>query len=121
MDRITKIIQETHHRFLNLFCMDVRHRNGEASEYCQQHIKNIAHIAHDRHQDIGISIGRCHTVTKLLIFLIKNGLGFFFMAEYLDNLLAIDHFFNIAIHVTDILLLFNKVDTALSGNGFHNF
>lgn len=33
MDRITKIIQETHHRFLNLFCMDVRHRNGEASEY----------------------------------------------------------------------------------------
>ena len=33
MDRITKIIQETHHRFLNSFCMDVRHRNGEASEY----------------------------------------------------------------------------------------
>ena len=33
MDRITKIIQETQHRFLNLFCMDVRHRNGEASEY----------------------------------------------------------------------------------------
>ena len=33
MDRITKIIQETHHRFLNLFCMDVRHRNGVASEY----------------------------------------------------------------------------------------
>ena len=33
MDRITKIFQETQHRFLNLFCMDVRHRNGEASEY----------------------------------------------------------------------------------------
>lgn len=32
-DRITKIFQETQHRFLNLFCMDVRHRNGEASEY----------------------------------------------------------------------------------------
>ena len=36
------------------------------------------------------------------------------MAEYLDNLLAVDHFFNIAIHVTQIiLLLLNKVDTAL--------
>ena len=33
MDRITKIFQETQHRFLNLFCMYVRHRNGEASEY----------------------------------------------------------------------------------------
>ena len=33
MDRITKIIQETHHRFLNLFCMDGRLRNGEASDY----------------------------------------------------------------------------------------
>ena len=36
MDRITKIIQETHHRFLNLFCMNVRHRNGEASEYYER-------------------------------------------------------------------------------------
>ena len=30
MDRITKGIPETHHRFLNLFVW-MRHRNGEAS------------------------------------------------------------------------------------------
>ena len=52
MDRITKIIQETHHRFLNLFCMDVRHRNGEASEYyVASRAKTVADLKLSTHNE----------------------------------------------------------------------
>ena len=57
--RITKIIQETHHRFLNLFCMDVRHRNGEASEYYvasrAKSVTDLKAVTH-RNEPDGVSI-----------------------------------------------------------------
>ena len=75
MDRITKIIQETHHRFLNLFCMDVRHRNGEASEYyvasrakSEDDLKAVTH----RNGPDGVSIYSVYGEQKDQVVLVKQ-------------------------------------------------
>ena len=75
MDRITKIIQETQHRFLNLFCMDVRHRNGEASEY---YVASRAKSADDlkavthRNDPDGVSIYSVYGEQKDRVVLVRQ-------------------------------------------------
>ena len=75
MDRITKIIQETHHRFLNLFCMNVRHRNGEASEYyvasrakSEDDLKAVTH----RNDPDGVSIYSVYGEQRDHVVLVKQ-------------------------------------------------
>ena len=75
MDRITKIIQETQHRFLNLFCMDVRHRNGEASEYyvasrakSEDDLKAVTH----RNDPDGVSIYSVYGEQKDRVVLVRQ-------------------------------------------------
>lgn len=75
MDRITKIIQETQHRFLNLFCMDVRHRNGEASEYyvasrakSEDDLKAVTH----RNDPDGVSIYSVYGEQRDHVVLVKQ-------------------------------------------------
>ena len=75
MDRITKIFQETQHRFLNLFCMDVRHRNGEASEY---YVASRAKSADDlkavthRNDPDGVSIYSVYGEQKDRVVLVRQ-------------------------------------------------
>lgn len=75
MDRITKIFQETQHRFLNLFCMDVRHRNGEASEYyvasrakSEDDLKAVTH----RNDPDGVSIYSVYGEQRDYVVLVKQ-------------------------------------------------
>lgn len=75
MDRITKIIQETQHRFLNLFCMDVRHRNGETSEYyvasrakSEDDLKAVTH----RNDPDGVSIYSVYGEQRDHVVLVKQ-------------------------------------------------
>ena len=75
MDRITKIIQETQHRFLNLICMDVRHRNGEASEYyvasrakSEDDLKAVTH----RNDPDGVSIYSVYGEQRDHVVLVKQ-------------------------------------------------
>lgn len=73
--RITKIIQETHHRFLNLFCMDVRHRNGEASEYyvasCAKSVTDLKAVTH-RNEPDGVSIYSVYGEQKDRVVLVRQ-------------------------------------------------
>ena len=73
--RITKIIQETHHRFLNLFCMDVRHRNGEASEYYvasrAKSVTDLKAVTH-RHEPDGVSIYSVYGEQKDRVVLVRQ-------------------------------------------------
>ena len=75
MDRITKIIQETHHRFLNLFCMDVRHRNGEASEYYvasrAKSVTDLKAVTHRSEPD-GVSIYSVYGEQKDRVVLVRQ-------------------------------------------------
>ena len=73
--RITKIIQETHHRFLNLFCMDVRHRNGEASEYYvasrAKSVTDLKAVTH-RNEPDGVSIYSVYGEQKDRVVLVRQ-------------------------------------------------
>lgn len=75
MDRITKIIQETHHRFLNLFCMDVRHRNGAASEYYvasrAKSVTDLKAVTH-RNEPDGVSIYSVYGEQKDRVVLVRQ-------------------------------------------------
>ena len=75
MDRITKIIQETQHRFLNLFCMDVRHRNGEASEYYvasrAKSVDDLKAVTHRNDPD-GVSIYSVYGEQRDHVVLVKQ-------------------------------------------------
>ena len=75
MDRITKIFQETQHRFLNLFCMDVRHRNGEASEYYvasrAKSVTDLKAVTH-RNEPDGVSIYSVYGEQKDQVVLVKQ-------------------------------------------------
>lgn len=75
MDRITKIIQETQHRFLNLFCMDVRHRNGEASEYYvasrAKSVTDLKAVTHRSEPD-GVSIYSVYGEQKDRVVLVRQ-------------------------------------------------
>ena len=75
MDRITKIIQETHHRFLNLFCMNVRHRNGEASEYYvasrAKSVTDLKAVTH-RNEPDGVSIYSVYGEQKDRVVLVRQ-------------------------------------------------
>ena len=75
MDRITKIIQETQHRFLNLFCMDVRHRNGEASEYYvasrAKAVTDLKAVTH-RNEPDGVSIYSVYGEQKDRVVLVRQ-------------------------------------------------
>lgn len=73
--RITKIIQETHHRFLNLFCMDVRHRNGEASKYYvasrAKSVTDLKAVTH-RNEPDGVSIYSVYGEQKDRVVLVRQ-------------------------------------------------
>ena len=73
--RITKIIQETHHRFLNLFCMDVRYRNGEASEYYvasrAKSVTDLKAVTH-RNEPDGVSIYSVYGEQKDRVVLVRQ-------------------------------------------------
>ena len=75
MDRITKIFQETQHRFLNLFCMDVRHRNGEASEYYvasrAKSVTDLKAVTH-RNEPDGVSIYSVYGEQKDRVVLVRQ-------------------------------------------------
>ena len=75
MDRITKIIQETHHRFLNLFCMNVRHRNGEALEYYvasrAKSVTDLKAVTH-RNEPDGVSIYSVYGEQKDRVVLVRQ-------------------------------------------------
>lgn len=75
MDRITKIFQETQHRFLNLFCMDVRHRNGEASEYYvasrAKSVDDLKAVTHRNDPD-GVSIYSVYGEQRDHVVLVKQ-------------------------------------------------
>lgn len=75
MKRITKIQQETQHRFLNMFCMDVRHRNGEASEYYvasrAKSAEDLKAVTHKNTPD-GVSIYSVYGEQKDQVVLVKQ-------------------------------------------------
>ena len=75
----------------------------------QHRILDIAQIVVDGAHDVHIFTGKECVAAKGLVQLVKLLLAGFFMVEDLDNLLSVDHFFDIAVELTEGLLLTDEV------------
>ena len=79
------------------------------------YITEITKLRIDRSKEVGIFIRIICTIKQFIIDLIELLNILIFMAEYLNNLLAFHHFFNVAIDSPQCPLLFDEVFTGCSG------
>ena len=82
-----------------------------AADKRTQNIGDVAQIANDRHQDIGIFICFVGSFAQILIDLIEFLDRLLFMREHLDDLRAFHHFFDISVFFPQLPLLRAKVTT----------
>ena len=90
------------------------------AQHCQQHILHIAQVVHNGHQNVGKAVRPGSVLKQLFVLLVETSLGFFLVAEHLDDLLSVDHLFNIAVHRTDGVLLLDEERTALAAHELGN-
>ncbi len=83
-----------------------------STEHCDKHILDVAKISHNRHKNIHKLISLRRIPTKLLIKLIKAFLSLILITKDLNHLLSVYHFFDIAVYLTQRLLLLYKILTA---------
>ena len=58
------------------------------------HIQHIADVVQDGHKHVGVDVGLLGVVEQLVVDLVEVLLGLLFVAEHLDNLLAVHHLFH---------------------------
>ena len=80
-------------------------------------VKQVTDIAENRNEDIGETVCAFRITEKLFVDLIEILFAGFFMAEDLDDLLTVHHFFDIALFMTERFLLANKVMRASTADG----
>ena len=80
------------------------------------YITDISNLRIHRAEEVRISICTVCAHKQVLIQLFEFCLTFFFMTEYLHNLLAVHHFFNISVDLTKILLLLKEIFSTLSSS-----
>ena len=121
--KLTRHVKERHHH---------RHRNRltrkrKVGRVCNnqntadkgyKHIQNIAYVAHYRHQYICKNICTFGIFEQLIVYFVEILFAFFLMAEYLNDLLSVHHFLNIALNHTYRLLLPYKITRAVSAYFF---
>ena len=83
----------------------------------QNGILDIAQVIVDGAHDVGVGTGLEGILPELFIQHVKVRFGGFFVAEDFDDPLAVNHFFYIAIHSAQGLLLSDEEHGRLSGHG----
>ena len=91
----------------------------ETADKGHENIKHVTDVAHDRHQDIGEDIRGSRILAEFLILLVKGDLRTVFVGEYLNDLLAVDHLFDITVDVTQGSLLLHEEGGTLSADLTH--
>ena len=74
-----------------------------------QNVQQVADVHHDRHEDVCEGIRACSVLAQLIVERIELLLALFLVAEHLDDLLAVDHFLDIAVDPAERLLLLEEV------------
>ena len=87
-----------------------------ASEHSDQSILQESQISQDRHQDVRIDVCVRRALAQLIVEFVETLLGFCFAAEDFHFFLAMHHLFDIAVHFTESLLLFDEVDGTLAAD-----
>jgi len=79
-------------------------------------VDDVADVVEDRHQDVGIAVGQTRGVEQILVDLVKLLLRGVLMVEDLDDLLAVDHLFDVAFGLAGDLLLLDEVVRGLAAD-----
>ena len=83
-------------------------------------VVDIGEVAHGRHHGAGVSLGPGGRLAVGLVALPETLLGGRLMVEDLDDLLALDHLLDIAVHRAQRGLLLGKVPAAAAAHHFHH-
>ena len=101
------------------------HTNGDISnmvvskntaDNSQNDILEVAQVIHDRHQNIGKTVGIGGIAAQFFIQAVKGFFGTLLIIKDLYNFLPINHLFNVTIGSTQGFLLFDKVTATVAGN-----
>ncbi len=92
-----------------------RERAARNSHY---DIEHIAEVAVERHEYIREPIRLGGVVTQLVVALVEISLGVAFVAEYLDDLLTVNHLLNIAVEAAERALLLEEILRAVFSDVF---
>ena len=84
-----------------------------APSHRQQHTEDVPQVVGNRAYDVREFVGLGAVFEKLLVLTVEALFGLFFVAENLDDLLAVDHLFDVAVDVAQRLLLLDEVFAAL--------
>ena len=80
-------------------------------------VVDVAQVSHGRHHSARIGLGLCGRVPVGLVQSGKAGFGGILVVKDLNDLLALDHLLDIAVHRADGLLLGGKVPAAAAADG----
>lgn len=79
-----------------------------AADNGAEHIAEVAQLAVDRHSHQREGVGLVGTVEQFVVEFVEALDGGFLMAEDLDNLLTVHHFFDVAVHAAQLTLLVHE-------------
>ena len=85
-----------------------KRQSQRTADHGAEHIGKVAQLGVSRTTEVGVTVGLIRAFKQLIIELIKLLNGFFLVAEHLNNLLAVHHLFNVAVHRTNICLLYTS-------------
>ena len=86
------------------------------ADHRHEHVQQVADVAHDRHEDIREGVRVAGRLTQLIVQLVKLLLALVLVAEYLDDLLAVDHFLDVAVDLAERGLLREEVACGLAAD-----
>ncbi len=76
-------------------------------------VADVAQLCGDGHDDVGEAVGLLGAVLQLVVQLAEAVQGLLLVGEDLDDLLALHHLFDVAVHLAQVLLLGDEVLAAL--------
>ena len=84
-------------------------QHQRAAHQGHHHIHDVAHVAKQRHQDIGKAVAVAGIEKDLSVYFVKIGPGGILVAEHFDNLLACHHLFHKGFRLGQRNLLAQKI------------
>ena len=85
------------------------------ADHGAEHIAQVAQLAVDRHGHQRVGVGLVGAVEQFIVEFVELLDGGFLVAEHLDDLLAVHHFFNVAVDLAQFLLLFEEELAGVAG------
>src|SRR5690606_191778 len=88
-------------------------------QYGHQNILDISDIHDNRHEDVCKRVGGCRMPAQFIVHYVKLRFDRVFVTKHLDDLLSVDHLFDVAVYFSKGFLLADKIGRAFPADLFH--